>query len=380
MPAVTRSVVSVPESVLYVAFELSKQQWKLAMTSGFGAAPVLKTVPAGDWASVDRALGIARRQCGVGATAPVRSCYEAGRDGFWIHHALTARGLENRVVDSSSIEVNRRARRTKTDRIDAIKLVMMLMRVCLGETGVWQEVHVPGVDEEMARHRSRERQTLVAERTRILNQMRGWLATVGTSLPARMDGPWWADVRAWSGEVVAAPLQARLARAQQRLTVLAEQVAAIDAEQAATLASAAAETAGPQLVRLKGIATTSASILLDEGLVWRGFQNRRQIGGLLGFAPTRYESGEQSHDRGISRAGNERLQSVMVQLAWSWVKWQPTSALTQWYLGRFGTGKRARKIGIVALARKLLIALWRWVTQGICPEGALLKAASIGRG
>ncbi len=136
---------------------------------------------------------------------------------------------------------------------------------------------------------------------------------------------------------------------------------------------AAADSSLARLVQLKGIATTSASVLIDEGLVWRAFQNRRQIGGLLGFAPVKYESGESSHDQGISRAGNKRLQSVMVQLAWSWVHWQPLSALTLWYRACFGKGKRARKIGIVALARKLLIALWRWTTHGVLPAGAVLK-------
>ena len=375
MPVVTRSVVSVSEPVLYVAFELSKQQWKLAMTSGFSVAPVLKTVPAGDWAAVERAFAAGRQQCGLPATARVRSCYEAGRDGFWIHHALTARGAENRVVDSSSIEVNRRARRQKTDRIDAIKLLMMLLRVCLGERQVWHEVRVPAVSDEMARHRSRERQALVRERTRLINQLRGWLTTVGTTLPTRLEAGWWTQVRTWAGTAVSPALQHRLARAQQRLTLLGAQIAELEAEQAATLAAAAPETAGARLVQLKGVSTTSASVLLDEGLVWRALANRRQLGGLLGFAPLRHESGEQSQDRGISRAGNPRLQSVMMQLAWSWVKWQPLSALTQWYQRRFGEGKRARKIGIVALARKLLIALWRWATNGVCPAGAVLKTA-----
>jgi transposase len=128
-----------------------------------------------------------------------------------------------------------------------------------------------------------------------------------------------------------------------------------------------------RLVALKGIATTSAAVLLDEGLVWREFQNRRQLGGLLGFAPLKYESGEISRDQSISRAGNARLRSTMVQLAWRWVHWQPASALTVWYRATFGRGKRTRKIGIVALARKLLIALWRWATQEIVPRGAVLK-------
>lgn len=375
MTAAARSLVSVSESVLYVAFELGKAQWKLAMTSGFGVAPVLRTVPAGNWTAVERALAWGRAQLAVSEAAVVKSCYEAGRDGFWIHRALVGRGVENRVVDSSSIEVNRRARRTKTDRLDALKLVMMLVRVCLGERHVWQEVTVPREEAEAARHRSRERQALVEDRTRLVNQMRSWLATLGASLPDALEEGWWTGVRDWADAPLPAQVQARLARAHQRWTLLAEQIAALDAEQAAALATAAPTSAGRQLLQLKGLGTTGVSVLLDEGLEWRAFKNRRQIGGLLGFAPAHYDSGDRRIDQGISRSGNDRLQSVMVQLAWNWVRWQPESALTQWYLARFGSGKRARKIGIVALARKLLIALWRWATRGILPTGAVLKTA-----
>ena len=140
-------------------------------------------------------------------------------------------------------------------------------------------------------------------------------------------------------------------------------------------ATAAPESAAARLRQVKGLGVTSVSVLLDEGLVWRDFKNRRQLGGLLGFAPIKYESGEISRDQGISRAGNDRLQSTMVQLAWGWVQWQPQSALTQWYLARFGIGKRTRKVGIVALARKLFIALWRYATAGIVPTGAILRPA-----
>lgn len=373
MIAKTRSTVSVTEGVLYVAFELGKKQWKLAMTSAFGVAPVLQTVPSGDWAAVERAWSVGRQRLGLRATSRNVSCYEAGRDGFWIHRALVARGVDNRVVDSSSIEVNRRARRAKTDRIDALKLVTMLVRVCLGEPGVWRAVRVPTRETEAARHVSRERQALTEERTRLINQIRSWLATMGAALPRRQPDGWWATVRDGAGAALPATVQGRIARAWQRIGLLTEHLEILDAQQAAAIKAAPAETAAQRLVQLKGIAVTSASVLLDEGLIWRQFENRRQIGGLLGFAPTPYASGETTREQGISRAGNDRLQSVMVQLAWSWVQWQKTSALTQWYQARFGTGARARKVGIVALARKLLIALWRWATQGILPTGAVLK-------
>jgi transposase len=375
MIALTRPELSVSEPTLYVAFELSKKDWKLAMTSGFGVATWVKTVPSRDRQTVKRVLEQARQRFGLPAQARVVSCYEAGRDGFWIHRALTQLGIDNRVVDSASIEVNRRARRAKTDRLDALKLVRMLVRVWSGERGVWREVRVPTVSEEGARHVSRERSALIQEQTRLVNQMRGWLATVGALLPARRGDGWWTRVRDWAGDGLPAQVQARLARAETRLQVLAGQLAELEAEQQAAVSAAAPTSAVRQLVQLKGVATTSASVLVDEGLVWRAFRNRRQVGGLLGFAPTPYDSGDSTREQGISRAGNARLQAIGIQLAWNWVRWQPASALTPWYRTHFGRGKRARRIGIVAVARKLLIALWRYVTTGVVPEGAIRNAA-----
>jgi transposase len=375
MIATTRPEKSVSEPTLYVAFELGKKEWKLAMTSGFGIQPWLRTVASKDWPAVQRALAQGRARFGLPTPAAVVSCYEAGRDGFWIHRALTAVGIANRVVDSASIEVNRRARRAKTDRLDALKLVTMLVRVWCGETRVWSEVRVPTVAAEAARQVSRERTALTQDQTRLVNQMRGWVATWGTSLPSRRRGAWWTTVRDWAGTALPVEVQARLARAEGRLQGLAAQIAELDAQQQAAVTAAPASAALRQLVQLKGVATTSASVLLDEGLVWRAFRNRRQIGGLLGFAPTPYDSGDSTREQGISRAGNARLQAISIQLAWNWVRWQPQSALTQWYQANFGRGKRARRIGIVAVARKLVIALWRYVTTGVVPEGAIVKIA-----
>jgi transposase len=372
----TRTLLgSVSEPTLYVAFELGKKDWKLAMTAGFGVEPWLRTVASGDRGAVERVLSEGRQRYQLLATARVVSCYEAGRDGFWIHRALCAMGVANRVVDSASIEVSRRARRAKTDRLDALKLVRMLVRVCAGERGVWSEVRVPTVAEEAARQVSRERTTLTQDQTRLVNQLRGWLATWGASLPARRRDGWWARVRDWAGAALPTEVQARLARADARLRGIDAQIAELEATQQTAVTAAPPASAVRQLVQLKGVATTSASILLDEGLLWRAFRNRRQIGGLLGFAPTPYDSGESQREQGISRAGNARLQAVSIQLAWNWVRWQPQSALTQWYQAKFGKGKRARRIGIVAVARKLVIALWRYVTQGVVPPGAIVKVA-----
>jgi transposase len=360
---------------LYVAFELGKKEWKLAMTSGFGVEPWLRTVAGGELRAVARVVRDGRRRFGLAPQARVVSCYEAGRDGFWIHRALAQLGIGNRVVDSASIEVNRRARRAKTDRLDALKLVRMLVRVCYGERRVWSEVRVPTVADEAARQVSRERTTLTQDQTRLVNQMRGWLATWGATLPSRRSGAWWTTVCDWAGAVLPAAVQARLARAEARLAGLEMQIAELDAQQHVAVTAAAPAAPLRQLVQLKGVATTSASVLLDEGLVWRAFRNRRQIGGLLGFAPTPYASGDSEREQGISRAGNARLQAISIQLAWNWVRWQPTSALTRWYRTNFGKGKRARRIGIVAVARKLVIALWRYVTTGVVPEGAIRKVA-----
>ena len=375
MIAPTRPEMSVNEPTLYVAFELGKREWKLALTSGFGMEPWVRTVASGDLRAVARVLRDGRRRCALAAGARVVSCYEAGRDGFWIHRALTTLGVANRVVDSASIEVNRRARRAKTDRLDALKLVRMLVRVWYGERKVWSDVRVPTVADEAARQVSRERTALTQDQTRLVNQMRGWLATWGATLPSRRRGAWWTTVRDWAGAALPPAVQARLARAEARLQGLEAQIAELDGQQQIAVTTAAPTSAVRQLVQLKGVATTSASVLLDEGLVWRAFRNRRQIGGLLGFAPTPYDSGEATREQGISRAGNARLQAISIQLAWNWVRWQPQSALTQWYQAQFGKGKRARRIGIVAVARKLVIALWRYVTTGVVPAGAIVKAA-----
>lgn len=376
MTATTRPAFgSVSESTLYVAFELGKKEWKLALTSGFNVTPSVRTVKSGDFTAVERAVRDGRARFGLPAQAAVVSCYEAGRDGFWIHRALTQLGLRNRVVDSASIEVSRRARRTKTDRIDALKLVMMLVRACSGEKRVWQEVRVPTEAAEAARHLSRERTALVQEQTRVRNQIGSWLATWGCCLSARtrQRARWWTTVRDWRERLLPREVQTRIARAAARLALITEQIATLEAEQHAATRATLADSALGRLVRLKGVATTSASVLLDEGLVWRAFQNRRQIGGLLGFAPAKYDSGESTRDQGISRAGNPRLQAVSIQLAWNWVRWQPLSALTQWYRAHFGVRKRERRVGIVALARKLVIALWRYATRGVMPSGAVLK-------
>jgi transposase len=208
------------------------------------------------------------------------------------------------------------------------------------------------------------------------NQIRRWLALCGVARPRERRASWWTQVRDGAGAPRAAELQARIARAEERLAVIERQLQMVSAVQEAAVREAAPDSALRALVRMKGIAVTGASVLLDEGLVWRAFRHRRQVGGMLGFGPVPYQSGEQARTLGIDRAGNRRWRAISVQLAWNWVQWQPTSALPQWFQRVFGDrGARARRIGIVALARKLLIALWRYVTTGELPAGAVLKSA-----
>ena len=372
----TRCASSVFEAVLFIALEVGLKTWKLALTSAPGVRPWVRSVPAGDLRALAEVVGRAKARFGLPETARAVSCYEAGRDGYWIHRALVGVAIGNRIVDSASIEVSRRARRSKTDRIDALKLVAMLMRVWGGERGVWREVRVPTVAEEATRHVSRERTQLVQDATRLINQMRSVLATWGAALPARRQGAWWTTVRDWRGVPLDGSVQQRLAHAQARLALVEQQIAALEAVQATRTEPTRSAAGVVRLRQLKGIGTTSAAVLLDEGLLWREFANRRQLGGFLGFRPVPYQSGEAARDVGIDRAGNKRWRSVMVQLAWGWLQWQPSSALAQWYTRRFANGgRRARRIGIVALARKLLIALWRYATTGRVPEGAIVTVA-----
>ena len=200
----------------------------------------------------------------------------------------------------------------------------------------------------------------------------------GGALPTRRPAGWWTRVRDGADAPVPAEVQARIARAEARRAALEDQIAELDAVQDAAPTAAPTDSALGRLVRVKGVGTTSAAVLLDEGLVWRAFRNRREVGGLLGFAPMPYQSGDSARDQGIGGAGNHRLQATNVQLAWQWVRWQPASPITQWFRERFAKGSgRLRRIGIVAVARRLVIALWRYATTGVVPAGAILKVASI---
>ena len=364
------------DAALYMALELSARRWQLAFGRGLATASRRRTITAGDREAVRREITMAKRRLGLPAAAPVRSCYEAGRDGFWVHRVLVSEGVANVVVDSASIEVNRRQRRAKTDRLDADALLRRLIRYWLGEREPWKVVHVPTIEVEDARHAERAIATLVGERTRYRSRIHGLLATHGVRGPiTRQFGDRLARLTTPDGATLPPGVCARVALAWRMVVrVEAELRQARRAQQASIQAAAtpAAERAR-RLQQLKGLRLGSAAILAKE-VFTRDLRNRRQVGALSGLVAVPYQSGASGHDQGISRAGLRPVRRVMVELAWNWVRWQPASALTLWYRARFAAGgPRLRRIGIVALARKLLIALWRYSEQGIVPTGALLR-------
>jgi transposase len=360
--------------VLYLAFELSSNQWKMATTTARGQKARLVSVPARDTARVLREIGRAKVRFGLPSDTAVFSCYEAGPDGFWLDRFLHEFGVNNLVVDSSSIEVNRRMRRAKADSLDAVSLVGLLVRYCEGETKVWSAVTVPSPLDEDQRHVHRELNRLRRERTTHTNRIRGLLVAVGIKVPGKclLAGDLDTFLQ-WNGEPLGENLKRRLVREFERLELLTVQIEAIEAEQAARIRDEETPHVAKvrRLMGLKGVGPTTATILVYEFFGWRRFANRREVGALAGLTPTPYQSGESNHEQGISKAGNVLIRWIMVELAWSWLRFQPHSPLTRWYERRFGGGtSRVRRTGIVALARKLLLELWRYVEEGKPVEGA----------
>jgi len=365
---------------LLLAFELSERTWKLGLTSGRGQRPRVRQIPAGAMDRLTHEIARAKARVGLPEDAPVVSCYEAGREGFWLHRYLVARGWVNYVVDSSSIEVNRRARRAKTDRLDLAGLLSSLERYVRGERRVWHVVRVPSVAEEDARHLHRLRETIQQERTRLLNRLQGLLTTQGVTVPLHADFlTRVAAVRCWDGMPLPSGVCQRLQHVWAHLVFLNAQLAEVDAARAALLVDPQTATGRcvARLQTLQGIGSIGAWSLTTEIFGWRQIRNGRELGALVGVVPAPYQSGTTSHDQGITRAGNRHVRRMIVQLAWSWLRYQPASALSRWYRARFGQGRRLRRIGIVALARKLLIAWWRYLETGMIPEGALLKPSAV---
>jgi len=364
-----------PVEALYMALELSWTEWKLAFAAGPADNPRLKSIGARDTQALLQEIAKAKRRFGLADDAPVRSCYEAGRDGFWLHRFLESNGINNQVVGSSSIEVKRQGRRRKTDRLDAGKLLSMLIRWHQGERKVWNVVQVPSVADEDRRQLHRDLLELKAERTRHTNRIKGLLASCGLDV-ATIDARFpevLAKLRTWDGQAVPAELQRRLQREHERWKLVERQIRDLENERVRTVRRSKEPVMDKvrQLLRLRGIGFNSAWMYVMEFFGWRRIRNRKQLAALAGLTPTPYQSGDDCHEQGISKAGNRRLRTMAVEIAWCWLRYQPNSALTEWYNKRFAKGSsRQRRIGIVALARKLLVALWRYLETGELPAGA----------
>jgi transposase len=375
----TRIEQEIPsQPTLFLAFELGKSTWKLGFTIGVAQQPRERTIPAGDVVRLQQEITRAKQRFGLPEDARVMSCYEAGRDGFWLHRYLVAQSVKNLVIDSASIEVNRRQRRAKTDRLDVHKLLTMLLRHVAGEKKVWSVVRVPSVDEEDRRQLHRELTTAKQDRTRVINRIKGLLAGHGVQLTLQGDVDAQLDqVHQWDGSPLPSALRTRLQRAWQQVGFLTAHIQTLEAERRAVLRNSEDPVVEQvrQLFTLRGIGVNSAWLYVMEFFAWRDFQTPKQVGALAGLTPTPYQSGQSRRELGIAKAGNRHIRAMAIEIAWAWRRFQPASALAQWYERRFGAGSaRLRKLGIVALARKLLIALWRFLKTGALPEGAVLKA------
>jgi transposase len=366
------------DAVLYLSFDLGWSEWKLAFASALGEKPRLRTLAARDVEGLRREIARAKERFGLSPSSRVVSCYEAGRDGFWLHRCLQSQGIENFVVDASSLEVNRRALRAKTDRLDAQKLLSHLMRFCQGEK-VFSVVRVPSAEQEDARRGPRELNSLKQERTAHRNRIKSFLATQGIRLEARQDLlEQLEQARLWDGSALPAELKQQLLREYERLCLLQKQIKELELQRRQVLRGSTdkAHEQVRHLQQLRAIGDNSSWLLVREFFGWRHFQNGRQLGALAGFAPMPFQSGDTAHDQGISKAGNRRVRSMLIEIAWAWVRLQPRSRLSLWFQQRYGPGNgRSRRVGIVAVARRLLIALWRYLHNGVVPEGAELKPA-----
>ena len=371
---------SIIEKVLHLAFELGQNKWKLGFSDGNKMR--FKSIVGRSLEQLHEEIEKAQVRFKMKGDVRIVSCYEAGRDGFWLHRHLLSCGIENVVVDSSSIEVNRRKRRTKTDRIDARKLLGMLMRYHGGERRLWSVVNVPSVEAEDGRQLNRELEVLKKERTMHRNRIRGLLIQQGLEVTNPSAKKFLQEVealRSWDGEQLPEDLKARIVREYERLRMVEEQIKILnkERERRVQLADKPSFRKVAQLRTLYGIGVTSSWDFVMEMFAWRQFRNRREVGAFPGLTPTPYDSGGSQREQGISKAGRGRIRALSIQIAWAWLRFQPQSKLSKWFWQRFGHGgKRMRKIGIVAVARKLLIDLWRYLEYGLIPEGARTRAVA----
>jgi|SRR6516165_1276602 len=366
----------------FVAIELSKSSWVVGFQTPLVKQTSRYQVKACDAKAllelIERVRIRVTRE--LGRPVEVMSCYEAGYDGFWLHRVLEAHGIHNHVLDPASLQVNRRARRPKTDRIDADRLVRALIRHLRGEPEACSVVRVPSPEQEDARRLHRERGRLIAERVAHVNRIKGLCASQGIYdyEPVRKDRLQRLEkLRTGDGRPLAPQLKAEIVREIKRLQCLLEMIATVEAERDAILESEKSRHLNADkikmLAKLKAIGPEFSTTIVGE-VLYREFANRRQLGSYVGLASSPFRSGSLGRDQGISKAGNPKARAMMIELAWSWLRYQPDSALSRWFRERVGNLKgRPRRIAIVAMARKLLVALWRYLQTGVIPTGANLK-------
>ena len=382
MQASTESTPTVGHiGTIYVAIELSQKTWLVTLHSPDRDRISHHKLEGGDHvgllAQIEKVKARAAEK--LGAAPRVVSCYEAGYDGFWLHRLLQAGGITNFVFDAASIAVEQRSRRAKTDRIDGELMLRTLMAYLRGEPRVVRIVRVPSVAEEDARRASRERDRLVKEQTAHTNRIKALLRLQGMAVgnPRRRD--WLSFLeqqRDWQGQPLSPHLLAEVKREHARLVVLREQLAALEQAQAAQACPVPAPMAERRasLQRLKALGPAFTTSLVDE-VFYKDFRNRREVASYCGLTPSPWKSGGIDREQGISKAGNRRARNKAIELAWLWLRHQPDSALSRWFRTRTANaGKRAKRIAIVALARKLIVALWRYLTTGLIPEQATMKA------
>ncbi|MET4262617.1 transposase [Bradyrhizobium sp. S3.12.5] len=368
---------------IFVSLELSRSTWLItSLSPGNGEKMSRHSVSASDTAELMKLFSELKRKAmaRTGQTYPIITIQEAGLEGFWLHRVMRQEGIESHVVDPASIATSRRRRRAKTDRLDGEALLRALLAYKRGEPRVCAMVAAPSPEEEDRRRLSRERRTLIAERIEHVNRIKGLLFAQGISdyVPLRQNRRIrLAALQTGDGRELPAHLKAQISRELDRLELLLTQIKAVEAEQDALLAAAAKFESGTtepvaMLSALKAMGPNFAIILWSEAF-YRQFSNRRQIAAYAGLAATPWRSGGIEREQGVSKAGNPRLRTTMIQLAWLWVRHQPKSALTLWFKAN---SQRGSKRMIVALARKLLVALWKYVTHGVVIEGAVMKSAA----
>jgi len=369
-------------STIFVAIELSQSSWLVTMHCPDKDRISRHKLEGGDHAGLLALFDRMRERVvrGLGAVPAIVSCYEAGYDGFWLHRLLTAAGVTNYVFDPSSIAVDQRARRVKTDRIDGEKMLQTLMAYLRGEPHVVRIVRVPTPEQEDVRRQTRERHRLTKEQTAHTNRIKALLRLLGMAVgnPRRQDWlTWLGTQRDWLGQAVPPQMLAEIEHEHARLMLVRKQLAELMQTPAADLTPAAAEMTrrGELLHRLKGLGPVFAATLTHE-VFYKDFRNRREVASYFGLTPSPWQSGGTDLEQGISKAGNPRARCAAIEMAWLWLRHQPDSALTQEFRRRtLHAGKRIKRIAIVALARKLIVALWRYLTTGLVPEGAVLKPA-----